>query len=123
MEDVGGHFPEISATNHAHNVLILVLVEDVGGHWSTFNSRWRAKKGVLILVLVEDVGGHVVYNRLVDVYYDTCLNPCFGGRCGGTRLVCWRDDSRYLYVLILVLVEDVGGRSVSDAGTLGVEES
>ena len=41
---------------------------------------------VLILVLVEDVGGHLK-QRMTYTTRDYCLNPCFGGRCGGTGAV------------------------------------
>ena len=70
-------------------VLILVLVEDVGGR----PKRGRAGVAsafVLILVLVEDVGGHPMLNVLRKQQME-CLNPCFGGRCGGT---CDRKDTK-----------------------------
>ena len=47
------------------------------------------------------------------------LNPCFGGRCGGTQLIM-NDNSVIIRVLILVLVEDVGGREF--LRTLTVEQ-
>ena len=58
---------------------------------------------VLILVVVEDV---LVPVSLPDsVELTTRLNPCCGGRCSSTRKSC--DDSGQLCVLILVVVEDV----------------
>ena len=63
-------------------VLILVLVEDVGGPICKVKTKAKRAFMVLILVLVEDVGGHHFKHN--DKLQQTCLNPCFGGRCGGT---------------------------------------
>ena len=43
---------------------------------------------VLILVLVEDVGGQMA-GRSEQAYSAMGLNPCFGGRCGGTESPHW----------------------------------
>ena len=68
-------------THPMFSVLILVLVEDVGGPTGEFWLLHDAK--VLILVLVEDVGGRK--DKFYDCGNECCgLNPCFGGRCGGT---------------------------------------
>ena len=62
---------------------------------------------VLILVLVEDVGGRMQVARNRNRIRGG-LNPCFGGRCGGT-MVTLNNLNNFAVVLILVLVEDVGG--------------
>ena len=44
----------------------------------------QQKLAVLILVLVEDVGG-LLAEHIDAGETSMCLNPCFGGRCGGTN--------------------------------------
>ena len=67
---------------HLSLVLILVLVEDVGGRNLTLFCICINR--VLILVLVEDVGGRDL-REISIVANEEGLNPCFGGRCGGTH--------------------------------------